>query len=122
LKATFENADDRLTPGQFVNVSMTLSAMENALVVPTRAIQVNQSGAFVFVVKEDKTVEMQPVDVGPQADEFTVLLKGATAGETVVTDGQLRLSPGTKVAPKDAGQADDKPAKKSGKKRGEPVS
>lgn len=122
LKATFENADDRLTPGQFVNVSMTLSAIENALVIPTRAIQMNQNGSFVFVVKEDKTVDMQPVDVGPQADDVTVLLKGARLGETVVTDGQLRLSPGAKVAPKGANQADEKPAKKSGKKRGEPVS
>ncbi|MGH6621476.1 MAG: efflux RND transporter periplasmic adaptor subunit [Alphaproteobacteria bacterium] len=122
LKATFANADDRLTPGQFVNVTMTLSAIENALVVPTRAIQVNQSGTFVFVVKEDKTVEMRPVDVGPQADGVTVLLKGTTLGETVVTDGQLRLSPGAKVAPKGAEQADEKPAKKSGKKRSEPVS
>lgn len=122
LKATFANADDRLTPGQFVNVSMTLSAIENALVVPTRAIQMNQNGSFVFVVKEDKTVDMQPVDVGPQAGDVTVLLKGARLGETVVTDGQLRLSPGAKVAPKGAKQSDEKPAKKSGKKRGEPVS
>jgi multidrug efflux system membrane fusion protein len=122
LKATFENADDRLTPGQFVNVAMTLSAIENALVVPTRTIQVNQNGPFVFVMKEDKTVDMRPVEVGPQADDMTVLLKGAAVGETVVTDGQLRLSPGAKVAPKGSEQADDKPAKKSGKKRGEPVS
>jgi multidrug efflux system membrane fusion protein len=122
LKATFENADDRLTPGQFVNVSMTLSAIESALVVPTRTIQVNQNGSFVFVVKEDETVEMRPVDVGPQADDVTVLLKGVSVGETVVTDGQLRLSPGTKVAPKDSAQADEKPAGKSGRKRSEPVS
>ena len=122
LKATFENTDDRLTPGQFVNVSMTLSAIESALVVPTRAIQVNQNGSFVFVVKEDKTVEMRPVDVGPQADDVTVLLKGVSVGETVVTDGQLRLSPGAKVVPKDSAQADEKPARKSGKKRSEPVS
>ena len=122
LKATFENADDRLTPGQFVNVAMTLAAIENALVVPTRAIQVNQSGTFVFVVKEDKTVDMRPVEAGPQADDLTVLLKGGTLGETVVTDGQLRLSPGAKVAPRGAEQSGEKPAKKSGKKRGEPVS
>ena len=121
LKATFENADDRLTPGQFANVSMTLSAIESALVVPTRAIQVNQNGSFVFVVKEDRTVDMRPVEVGPQADDLTVLLKGGVLGETVVTDGQLRLSPGAKVAPKGAEQAGDKPAKRTGK-RSEPVS
>lgn len=122
LKATFPNADDRLTPGQFVNVSMTLSSLENAVVIPSRALQINQNGPFVFVVKEDKTVDMRPVEVGPQAGDITVILEGAAPGETVVTDGQLRLSPGSKVAPKGAKEADGKPAGKPGKKRGEPVS
>ena len=122
LKATFPNADDRLTPGQFVNVSMTLSSLENAVVIPSRALQINQNGPFVFVVKEDKTVDMRPVEVGPQAGDITVILEGAKPGETVVTDGQLRLSPGSKVAPKGAEEADGRPAGKPGKKRGEPVS
>lgn len=122
LKATFPNADDRLTPGQFVNVSMTLSSLENAVVIPSRALQINQNGPFVFVVKEDKTVDMRPVEVGPQAGDITVILEGAAPGETVVTDGQLRLSPGSKVAPKGAEEGDGKPAGKPGKKRGEPVS
>ncbi len=122
LKATFPNADDRLTPGQFVNVSMTLSSLENAVVIPSRALQINQNGPFVFVVKEDKTVDMRPVEVGPQAGDITVILEGAAPGETVVTDGQLRLSPGSKVAPKGAKEADGKQAGKPGKKRGEPVS
>jgi multidrug efflux system membrane fusion protein len=121
LKATFENDDERLTPGQFVNVTMMLSSIENALVVPSRTIQVNQNGTFVFVVKADKTVDMRPIQVGAEADDFTVILKGIELGETVVTDGQLRLAPGVKVIPKGAEKADDKPAKKSGK-RGEPVS
>ena len=121
LKARSDNNDERLTPGQFVNVSMTLAALENTLTVPTRAIQVNQNGSFVFVVKENKTVEIRPVDVGPQADDFTAILKGLKLGETVVSDGQLRLYPGAKVAPK----GDQKPAGKAGKKpaeRREPVS
>lgn len=122
LKATFPNADDRLTPGQFVNVSMTLSSLENAVVIPSRALQINQNGPFVFVVKEDKTVDMRPVEVGPQAGDITVILEGAAPGETVVTDGQLRLSPGSKVAPKGAEEGDGKPTGKPGKKRGEPVS
>ena len=121
LKATFENADERLTPGQFVNVTMTLSSVENALVVPSRAIQVNQSGTFVFVVKEDQTVDMRPVDVGPQADDVTVIMKGAAQGETVVTDGQLRLFPGAKILVKDTSKPDEQPAKKP-RKRGESVS
>jgi multidrug efflux system membrane fusion protein len=121
LKATFENADERLTPGQFVNVTMTLSNIENALVVPSRAIQVNQNGTFVFVVKEDQTVDMRPVDVGPQADDVTVIMKGASQGETVVTDGQLRLFPGAKILVKDTTKPDEQPTKKP-RKRGEPVS
>ncbi len=117
LKATFDNADERLTPGQFVNVAMTLSDVPNALVVPTRTVQVNQSGTFVFVVKDDQTVEMQPVDVGPQAGDVTVIKKGLTLGETVVTDGQLRLFPGAKVLIKDAEKPGEKPAKKARKPR-----
>ncbi len=121
LKARSDNEDERLTPGQFVNVSMTLAALENALTVPSRAIQVNQSGSFVFVVKENKTVEMRPVEVGPQADDFTAVLKGLKKGETVVTDGQLRLFPNAKVAPKDNAKPGGKPGKKAAKPK-EPVS
>jgi membrane fusion protein, multidrug efflux system len=121
LKATFDNADERLTPGQFVNVAMTLSAVENALVVPTRTVQVNQNGTFVFVVKDDQTVEMRPVEVGPQSTDVTVITKGVGLGETVVTDGQLRLFPGAKVQVKDADKPDEAPTKKS-RKRGESVS
>ena len=89
--------------------------------MPTRAIQVNQSGSFVFVVKENKTAEMRPVDVGPQSGEMTAITKGLKLGETVVTDGQLRLYPGAKVAPKGDKKPDGKTGKKSGK-RSEPVS
>jgi membrane fusion protein, multidrug efflux system len=121
LKARSDNEDERLTPGQFVNVSMKLAALENATTVPSRAIQVNQSGSFVFVVKENKTVEMRPVEVGPQADDFTAVLKGLKKGETVVTDGQLRLFPNAKVAPKGDAKPGGKPGKKAGKRK-EPVS
>jgi multidrug efflux system membrane fusion protein len=100
---------------------MTLSAVPNALVVPTRTVQVNQNGTFVFVIKEDKTVEMRPVDVGPQSSDVTVITKGVSLGETVVTDGQLRLFPGAKVLVKDTEKPDEMPAKKS-RKRSESVS
>jgi len=121
LKATFENDDERLTPGQFVNVTLTLAALENALAVPTRAIQVNQNGPFAFVVKDNKTVEMRPVETGPESGEVTAVLKGLKLGETVVTDGQLRLYPGAKVAPKGGEKPGGKASKKAGK-RSEPVS
>lgn len=100
LKARFENAKERLTPGQFVNVSILLAELHQAVIVPTQAVQSSQKGPFVYVVKADKTVDMRMVEVGPSVDQSTVISKGVASGETVVTDGQLRLFPGRKVAPK----------------------
>jgi multidrug efflux system membrane fusion protein len=100
LKATFSNDDERLTPGQFVDVTLQLSVLENALVVPSEAIQTGQSGTYVFVVKPDRTAESRPVVTGPTADGFTVVSQGLKAGEQVVTEGQLRVVPGAKVDPK----------------------
>lgn len=104
LKANFDNDDERLTPGQFVNVSVRLATLENALVVPERAIQTGQKGSFVFVMNEEKkTVQPRLVETGPLADGIAVVTNGLKLGETVVTDGQLRLFPGARVAPRAAG-------------------
>ena len=100
IKATFPNDDERLTPGQFVEVTVQLSVLEDALVVPSEAIQTGQNGTYVFVVKPDRTAEARPVVVGPSAGGFTVVSKGLKAGEQVVTEGQLRVVPGAKVDPK----------------------
>jgi multidrug efflux system membrane fusion protein len=100
IKATFANADERLTPGQFVEVTVYLSVLENALVVPSEAIQAGQNGTYVFVVNPDRTAESRPVVTGPSADGFTVVSQGLKAGEQVVTEGQLRVVPGAKVDPK----------------------
>ena len=100
LKATFPNEDERLTPGQFVDVTLMLSVLDNALVVPSEAIQTGQNGTYVFVVKADKTAESRKVVVGPTADGYTVVTQGLKAGEQVVTEGQLRVVPGAKVDPK----------------------
>jgi multidrug efflux system membrane fusion protein len=97
LKGTFPNRERRLWPGQFVNVTLTLSARPNAVVVPTQAVQAGQAGMFVFVVKPDRTVEARPVVVGEDVDGHVVVEKGLEAGETVVTDGQIRLVPGARV-------------------------
>ncbi len=97
LKATFPNAQKRLWPGQFVSVAMTLTTQPNALLVPTSAIQTGQSGQFVFVVKSDNTVDSRPVTAGLAINDETVIEKGVNPGETVVTDGQVRLIPGAKV-------------------------
>ncbi len=97
LKATFDNSDLSLWPGQFVNVLLLLGTRSQAVVVPSAAIQMGQEGNFVFVVKKDGTVESRNVTPGPQIDDQVVIDKGLSAGETVVTDGQLRLFPGVKV-------------------------
>ncbi len=97
LKGNFTNQDKRLWPGQFVTVVLTLAAQPNAIVVPSRAVQTGQSGEFVFVVKADLTAEMRPIVVGRSLEGETVVEKGLKPGESVVTDGQLRLVPGAKV-------------------------
>jgi len=97
LKATFSNADRVLWPGEFVNAVLTLATEANAIVAPTGAVQNGQQGTYAFVVKSDATVESRPVTVARNAADGVVIAKGLAAGETVVTDGQLRLSPGAKI-------------------------
>ena len=97
LKGTFANREKKLWPGQFVNVVLTLTTEPNAIVVPSQAIQTGQEGQYVFVVKQDLTVESRPVVAGRSVNNETVVQKGLQADEKVVTDGQLRLYPGAKV-------------------------
>jgi multidrug efflux system membrane fusion protein len=97
VRGTFPNGDRKLWPGQFVNVVVTLDTEPNAIVVATTAIQEGQQGKFVFVVKPDKTVEMRPVHTARTSGPETVVSDGLNPGETVVTGGQLRLAPGSRV-------------------------
>jgi multidrug efflux system membrane fusion protein len=97
LKAAFSNSDNRLWPGQFLNVLLTLTTEPNAVVVPSQAIQTGQQGAYVFVVKPDLTAEMRSIDPGLVLDGETIVQKGLTPGERVVTEGQIRLVPGARV-------------------------
>jgi len=97
LKAVFPNADRVLWPGQFVNVVMTLRTLSGAVTIPSEAVQSGQKGQFVFVVKPDQTVETRLVTLGQSLDNRIVVESGVSAGETVVTDGQLRLIPGGRV-------------------------
>jgi multidrug efflux system membrane fusion protein len=97
LKATFDNADHRLWPGQFARISLRLTTLPNAIVVPSQAVQTGQDGQYVFVVKEDSTVEQRAVVTGQSVAQDMVVQKGLTPGEVVVTEGQLRLEPGAKV-------------------------
>jgi membrane fusion protein, multidrug efflux system len=98
LKGTFPNQDHRLWPGQFVNVVLTLTTQSDAIVVPAQAVQSGQQGQYVFVVKSDQTVESRPVELARTLGNDAVVAKGLKPGETVVTDGQLRLVPGSKVS------------------------
>ena len=100
VKGTFPNADRRLWPGQYVNVTVELATEKNATVVSTQAVQAGQQGPFVFVVKPDQTVELRNVVVTRTAAADTVIASGLEPGETVVTDGQLRLVPGSKISVK----------------------
>jgi multidrug efflux system membrane fusion protein len=97
LKATFANGDRALWPGEFVNAELTLSTEKNAIVAPAGAVQNGQQGSYAFVVKSDGTVESRPVQVARSASDGIVIAKGLSPGDRVVTDGQLRLVPGTKV-------------------------
>jgi len=97
LRATFPNTDRRIWPGQFLNCVVRLSEEKNAVVVPSAAVQTGQKGQFVFVVKSDMTADMRPVTAGAQHGNETSIEKGVAPGETVVTDGQVRLTPGAKV-------------------------
>jgi multidrug efflux system membrane fusion protein len=97
LKATFANDDIRLWPGQFVNVNLTLGIQAHAVVVPSPTIQIGQNGPYVFVIKEDSTVELRLVRIDRTVGNRTVVASGLDAGERVVVDGQLRLNNGTRV-------------------------
>ncbi|WP_334870591.1 efflux RND transporter periplasmic adaptor subunit [Nostoc sp.] len=97
LKGTFANADERLFPGQFVNVVLKLSEEPNAITVPSQAVQSGQQGQFVYVVKPDKTAEMRPITVGDTVKNETVIKQGLKSGEQVVTDGQFNLVAGAIV-------------------------
>jgi multidrug efflux system membrane fusion protein len=97
LKATFPNHNRALWPGQYVNVAITTDNRTGAIVVPLRAVQTGQKGQYVYVVKGGKGVEMRPVSIYQTIDQDAIIEKGVSAGETVVTDGQLRLTPKSKV-------------------------
>jgi multidrug efflux system membrane fusion protein len=97
LKATFQNKDRRLWPGQFVDVALELSTQKNAVVVPTKAIQTGQQGEYVYVVRADSTAESRPVKVAGVYQNLTVISDGLNAGEQVIVNGQLRVAPNAKV-------------------------
>src|SRR5262249_35558593 len=98
LKAEFGNADKALWPGQFVNVVLTLYDQKDAVVTPSAAVQNGPSGQYVFVIKPDLTAELRNIKVARAEGDDTVVTSGLQAGDQVVTVGQVRLAPGTKVS------------------------
>jgi multidrug efflux system membrane fusion protein len=100
FKAEFKNSDERLWPGVFVDVILTLGERPDSAVVPSAALQSGQRGQYVYVVTAEKKAEMRPVTVAFEADGEAVIASGLRAGEVVVVEGQLRLAPGAKVDPK----------------------
>ena len=97
LKATFANQNRALWPGEYVNVAMTVASRSGAVVIPAQAVQMGQRGQYVYVVKDGNAVEMRPVTVGQQVEQQAIIDRGVQPGETVVTDGQIRLTPKSKV-------------------------
>jgi len=103
LKATFPNANRALWPGEFVNVRLVARVQHDGVTVPLSALQQGQSGAFVYIVQPDGTVQQRPVTVTQTLDGRALIAKGVKAGDTVVTAGQYRLSNGIKVTEVAAG-------------------
>jgi multidrug efflux system membrane fusion protein len=101
LKATFQNKDRRLWPGEFVDVALVLSTQKDAIVVPTKAIQSGQQGEYVYVVRTDSTAESRPVKTAGAYQNLTLISDGLKPGERVIVNGQLRVSPNAKVMVQD---------------------
>ncbi len=102
MKAQFPNTVRQLWPGQFVRVTLRLGEQSNAIIIPNEAVMNGQNGAYVFVVKDDMTVEVRQVVPNRAVGNFMVITQGLNAGETVVTDGQVNLRPGSKISIKEA--------------------
>jgi len=99
LRATFPNEDEALFPSEFVNVKLLVDTMQNAVLVPTPAVQNGAPGDYVYLVNADNTVSVRKVTLGPSDGQHTVITAGLVAGNVVVTDGMDRLSDGAKIKP-----------------------
>ena len=103
LKGTFANTDRRLWPGQYVRVTLRLTTQANATTVPNEAVMTGQNGSYIYVVKPDRSVDTRNVVTGARVGQDMVIASGLQPGETVVTEGQLRLAPGSHVVVRQPG-------------------
>jgi multidrug efflux system membrane fusion protein len=97
LRATIPNSDDRFWPGRFVKIRLILGTLSSAVLIPSAAPQMSANGSFVYVVKDDSTAEMRPVTLGQRQEDLVIVREGVAAGESVVINGQLAVTPGGKV-------------------------
>ena len=117
LKAEFPNAENNLFPGQFVNVRLKVNTVQGGLVIPSQAVQRGPDGDYVYLLQPDSTVKMQPVTTGQEVgDTHVMVTQGLTAGEQVVTEGQFRLKPGSKVKALKPGEVPAAPTEQELKK------
>jgi multidrug efflux system membrane fusion protein len=114
MKARFDNAGKHLWPGQFVNVSLTLQTVPHAVVIPAAAVNQGPNGAFVYAVGANRKAVVRPVTVLATQDALAVIKSGVQSGDTVVTDGQMLLKPGTTVAVRQANGSLSSEASKAG--------
>jgi multidrug efflux system membrane fusion protein len=98
LRATIDNKDRRFWPGRFAQIRLILSTRKNAVLIPAEGPQMSAKGPFVYVVKQDSTAELRPITVGQRQGDLVVIDQGLQAGERIVTNGQLGVTPGGKVA------------------------
>ncbi len=120
LKATFANTDKALWPGQFVNTRLLVRTQKDGLTIPAPAVQRGPNGSFVYVAKPDQTVEMRSVTIEQSEDGVALISDGLKVGEQVVTDGQYRLQPGSKISVSTAPAAGDKASSADASAKSEP--
>ena len=113
LRATIANSDRRFWPGRFANVRLILSTQEDAVLIPAHAPQMSATGPFVYVIKDDSSADLRPVTLGQRQGDLVVINEGVKAGERVVIQGQLGVTPGGKVSLGKAGAGEDAPPAKS---------
>lgn len=116
LRATLPNPDQRFWPGRFVNVRLHLSTVQGAVLVPVSAPQMSANGSYVYVVKPDSTAEQRQVSLGQRQGDLIIIEKGIAAGEQVVTNGQLGVTPGGKVQVGQSPEANSPAAATNGSK------
>lgn len=114
LKAELPNQDEKLTPGQFLNVTLVLDTLKQVVSVPDSAVQQGADGTYLYALKDDGSVEMRRVDALASVDGFTAIRGSVQVGDTVITDGHLRLVPGAKVRIRDDARGEGKNGKATG--------